>query len=458
MDTSIRRGIDLENRLWDRTVGKSLKNKIYWKGKPINKITLIGLFFVFCVNIFFISSIFSKDLVPAFSSSVFLTSVGGLFESLNILKMTQFFLIISVLSLSFSPICAYLFFRRMSDRHEITALIATLFFILPNPFVGDKSSLAYGILMGDGPHIVVFSFLPLFLLYFRSFIATGLFVWGTFAIIGTSLIAVISPFGLFNLLIFFLIITASESFMGNLRIKFARLLFVLIFSFCLSYFWYNHNLIRSIFHLKSFGLAWSYFIKMFPILIPVVPVVGVISFLIFDRRKKLKPVFIGIFLFVSYLVFLNISSSVSSTGIFMPERYAPELALSKAFLAGLILSFLYNFLILKLKQYKEGQNKKAFLNTPILIIIVVVVTLSIFAMSFYKMGQEREDIENMEVSSMQSLGVGSVNRGGFTFDLSSYFSVFVSVSTFIFLIYLLKFNPLNLKNKISKEERELENT
>lgn len=456
MDTSIRRGIDLENRLWDRTVGKSLKNKIYWKGKPINKITLIGLFFVFCVNIFFISSIFSKDLVPAFSSSVFLTSIGGLFESLNILKKNQFFLIISMLSLSFSPICAYLFFRRMSDRHEITALIATLFFILPNPFVGDKSALAYGILMGDGPHIVVFSFLPLFLLYFRSFISTGLFVWGTFAIIGTSLIAVISPFGLFNLLIFFIIITASEGFMGDLRIKFARLLFVLIFSFCLSYFWYNHNLIGTILHLKSFSLAWSYFTHMFPILIPIVPVVGVISFLIFDRREKLKPVFIGIFLFVSYLVFLNISSSVGSSGIFMPERYTPELALSKAFLIGLILSFFYSFFILKLKQYREGQNKKAFLNTPIIIIIVVVITLLIFGMSFYKMGQERSDIENMEVSSIQSLGVGSVNKSGFTFDLSSYFSIFVSVSTFIFLIYLLKFNPLNLKNKISREERELE--
>jgi len=56
-------------------------------------------------------------------------------------------------------------------------------------------------------------------------------------------VAVISPFATFNLLIIFGVITVSEGFFRDLREKISRLMFLLISSFLLSFFWYYPNIL-----------------------------------------------------------------------------------------------------------------------------------------------------------------------------------------------------------------------
>ncbi len=219
MDFNVKRGIDFQNRLWDSSLAKKLRGA-FGKSKPINKFTFFGIISVSIINAILVSAFFRKDLSPSFALSVFWKFSANLVSNIGILSTYQFYLILIIGSLLLAPITIYLFARRIAGRNELTAFLSTLFFILPNQLTLEKPSLLTGVLLGDGPHIIILSFLPLFLLYFRSFIDTGMYFWGFFAVIGTTLIALFSPFGFLNLLIFMIIITISEGFMGGLELNF----------------------------------------------------------------------------------------------------------------------------------------------------------------------------------------------------------------------------------------------
>lgn len=440
MDINIRRGIDFQNRVWDSGIGRKFKTTFnWWSGGPINKITFLGLFAVFFLNIFIVSAVFNKNLTPSFSYSAFLVMIADTIEHLGLLDKSSFFSLLSVVSLSIAPISVYLFTRRIIHRHELSAFIATLLFVVPSPISKDGMPLIQALLSGDGAHAVVFAYIPLFLLYFKAFIRSGFFIWGLFSAVGTTLIALTSPFAFFNVLFFFLILTISEGFMGGFRVKIARFLFVIASTIGLSYFWYYPNTITKILLLESVQFATSYFLKVFPLLIPTIPVIGAISFLVFDRREKLQPIFIGAFLFGIYLALSSLSSSFNVTGIFVSDRYSPELSFCLSFLIALTLGILFDFLYQKAKDFIVKKDNPIY--SSVFFFGFIACFIAIFAVSFINAEGVRDDIASIYVAKQHSLGVGSIERSGLFSNVSSILSSLVSILTLALLLYILKYYP-----------------
>lgn len=437
----LKRGVDLGNRFWDGNFARKIKEVFHWrKGKPINKVTFLSLFVIILINSFLISGLSRRDLSSSFSSSYFLMLISSLFENIGISKAV-FFGAISMLSLFFAPINIYLFARKISQRHELTAFIATFLFVVPNPISEKGLPLIYGLLNGDGAHVLAFSITPLLLLYLKAFLEKGLFAWAFLTSIITAFIAVISPFAFFNLLILFFILTVSEGFIGGIRINFARLFFVLAASFGLSFFWYHPQALKNIFFTDSMGFAVSYFWNIFPIFIPLVPVIGAISFLVFDRREKLQPLFISIFMFLAYFILYRISLGYNSEGIFMPDRYSIELSFGTAFLFSFILGFFIDFSISKFSFFKQHKYQLiAFFLISAFVFFTILMTLSNISLL-------RGEIESMETVVSYKKGVGSVRREVLFSNFSSIIGSLITLSTFVLFFYALKYYPVSLNKK-----------
>lgn len=445
--SNIKRGIYFQNRLWDTKLGKRFKDLNIWRGSPVGKITFLGLLVVFIINLFICSAIFTKNVTMAFSSSVFLGSIAGFLQRLNIIDKVHFFSTLSVICLSFSPLAIYLFVRRVAYRHELTAFLATLFYVLPNPISPKGMPLIQALLNGDGAHVVVFAFLPFSLLYYKAFLSSGIFVWGFLSILVTGAIMLTSPFAFLNLIIFLSILTVGEGFMGGFRVKFGRFLFVIISSFGLSYFWYYPSAITKIVVLESFRFAASYLWKIFPLLIPAIPIVGSISFLIFDRREKLQPFFLTVFLLIIYLLIVNVSLS-NATGIFMADRYLPEFIFAKSFTVALILGFAFDFLYVKVKIYIRQKNN--FMLIILFFLSFISVITYVFLQSFLHINLTRQELATRNVIESYPLGIGGITRIGIFSDISSSLAGLVSIFTLILLLYVFKRYPYSLGSRVTE--------
>lgn len=446
MEESLKRGVSLQNRILDERLENKFKDAlVWWTGGKFNKLTFVGLLIASLINLFLISGLFDKDLTPAFSSSAVFMLFANLFKTMNILSTQQFFLIISFISLLISPITVYLFVRRMVHRHELTAFLAALLFIIPSPLTPHASPLINALLQGDGAHVIIFSFLPLFLLYFKEFIGNGILLWAILSALGTGLIAISSPFAFFNICIFYTILTFGEGFKGQFRVKIARLLFILIMSIGLSFFWYFPNIMTNPLMIERINYAMNFFYKIFPIFIPTVPVLGAVLFLIFDRRKRLNPLLIAISLNATYFILYSISASIMANGIFVPERYLPEIAFSQSFLAALVLGFVLD--LARVRGINRFIRYSAFYKI-ILILVSLIITVALLYFFFSNLILIRDEIWSKNFIISNTSGIGYFGRKNiFSFSFLSIFSNLVSIVSLLLIVYILKYFPLGINSK-----------
>ncbi len=439
-DQDIKRGVDFEMR-FGRATKRINKAFLWWRGGPLGQRTLIFIVIAWALNFVIIFPIFSKDLTHAYSGSVFLTLVSELFQRFFLIKQQLFFSLLTAFSITFAPISFYLFVRKIAMRHEITALIATLIFILPNPVFNNVPILVAALLRGDGAHIVAISFIPFFLLYIRSFISSGATVFFFTTAIIIASIAVVSPFATFNLLIMMAVLTLAEGFQGNLRIKLIRAFFLLLTAGALSFFWYYPNMIIKILSLSHIQYSIGKFTGILPAAIPIIPIAGVLSFLIFDRREILKPVFVSLSFFLIYLAFYGVSSHLNVSGIFTAGRYLPELVLSSSFFLAVLFIPLTEFVIrLFLKKLK---GKTAFYAAVIIAIFFIVI---IGFLSFQGIGIVHKYIQSEKVLDRYYNSNTAGSRGFVDInDPTSIFASLVSLITFFFLMYIVRRYPMSLK-------------
>ncbi|MBI2034177.1 MAG: hypothetical protein HYT11_00395 [Candidatus Levybacteria bacterium] len=426
-----KKGIYLTNRFWESKVAERAHRAFFWwRGGRLNKTTLILMCFVASANVFLAYPLFRKDVTSAYNSSAFV-AVSELLSELGIVHTSLFFSIVTAIAISFAPISMYLFVRKIVLRHELTALLATLLYILPNPLSPHFFPLVGAVLNGDGAHAFVFAFVPLFLLYVQAFLSTGVVIWGIFAILGTAIIAILSPFVMFNLLIFYTILAVAEGFLGNFRVKFARLLLLLAFAFALSFFWYYPTIITQIFimsHVKRTLIAsWS----VLPLAIPVLPVIGTVSFLVFDGREKLKPIFISSALLVAYLALYLVSKSIHTTGIFTPQRYTIELAFSLSFFLAVIGILLVEMVM---RNYlSKIKNTGLFL----LAIFFPSIIFGFFGLQLLYLGKlARDSIIKAQISNTFIPGIGNIERV-FRIDIFFIGASFMSFIVFCVLVLAL---------------------
>ena len=429
---SLKRGVELTNRLGESGVGKKIQATFsWWTGGKINKTTFLFLGFVFIVNIFLIYPLLTRDLTVSYSSSQALSFFGNFLESIGFIPKSYFFLFLTFTSLSIAPISFYLFVRRTVLRHEMTAFLATLLYVLPNPLTGNNLPLAQAIISGDGAHAFAFSFAPLVLLTSQVFIGTGLPFWGVVSAAGTGLVSFISPFALFNLLIFLIIVTVAEGFMGNFRTKFIRLVFLLASSFGLSFFWYYPNIIGKILDLSHVSYALNKSWSIFPLLVPSVPILGIIFFLILDRREKLKPIFISLSLFIIYLFLYGTSRNLAVSGIFTAERYLVEMSFVKAFFFSLIIVLIIES---ALRNYILKAKKLIFF--PFTIVFYTLLTLFLI-FSVQNALAERNELAYKAIVNNYNSGIGSLARGE-GLAMPDLIAGAVSLFTLAFLLFVIK--------------------
>lgn len=424
----IKRSIDFENRFLENGVTRFRHAFAWWRGRKLNKTTLLFILVIFVINLFITYPLFERDVSVSFSSSVFLL-LAGILDNAHIMSKSQFFSMLLIFSITFAPISYYLFVRKTAMRHELIALVATLFYILPNPLSNGGSVLSEAILNGDGAHVFVFSFLPLFLLYVRAYISTGVKAWGFIAAIVTAVVAVISPFATFNLLIIFAVITISEGFFRDLREKFSRLLFLLASSFLLSFFWYYPNVIGKIIVLEHVSYTIDKVVSILPLAIPIIPVAGLLLFLVFDRREKLKPVFLAISFFLIYISLYLVSRDLNITGIFTSDRYLLEVAFGASYLFAMIFIVVIELMI---RSYIPKIKNDILLFFSIFIASALIFLFGAFAIVGVIKGQEH--LTKQPIVNSYKSGIGNIGR---TFNFNDGISVLptgVSVLTFIFLL------------------------
>lgn len=425
---NIKRGVDLNNRLLEGKWANDFRQVfLRWQGEDFSKLILFFLPLVCVINLLEIYPIFQRDVSSSFSSSLF-TLVAEILTRVGI-SSGDFFSFLTFTSLMVLPISAYFFFRRMALRHEIIAFLATLVFIIPNPLLGNEIPAIHALFQGDGAYLVAFSIMPLLLLFIHEFIALGKLQIGTLSAVGIAAIAVISPFAMFNLLIFLGVIAVSEGFVGNFRTKISRSIFLLLSAFALSFFWYFPNLMTKIVLMSHVKFTIQQFLGMLPILIPVVPIAGALSFLVFDGRGKLKPIFVGLSSFATYLWLYLISKHLNIVGIFTAERYYLGLVFTGSFLFAVLSLLLAEFLA---RTYFSKYEKDITFLPFTTVCMIIVAGLGIFSL-FTAPGVHLK-IATAPLVDHYNIGIGNMDRIYNSFNFSSLFAGLVSAGALIALI------------------------
>lgn len=438
----IRRGIELGRRILQSRLGKTIsKNFAWWRGGRLNKISLLLLTIVFIINLIIIVPLLQRDVTASYNSSALL-GVARIVEYIKLASKSQFFTIVTIIFLSFAPISIYLFTRKIVLRHDLIAFTATLFFILPVPLIKNGSPLVEGMLNSDGAHVLAFSFIPFLLLFFQSHIITGSHGVGVFTILSSAIIAIISPFAMFNLLILFSVITISEGFLGQFRLRATRMIGVILNAFLLSLFWYFPNFFAKIILMEHLRTTISKLWSIFPIAIPIIPISAIIFFLIFDRREKLKPIFIAISLLIIYFILYSMSSSLAISGLFTAERYVSELNFAIALIASLGVILVGELLV---RKYIFNDARHSF-KVLLFILSCVGVILWYGIITAAGIKTIHGEIATSRIRTPYHEGIGSF-QNSFSLSVLSFIGGAVSLIELLHLLGIIK--SLSLRHFIS---------
>lgn len=433
----VRRGIDFTNRVGEGRLSETYRKSLnWWKGGKLNKRTFVFIGIIYILNFIIVYPLFWRNVTGAYTSSAILMLIADILHKILFIKVNFFFTFITFIALTFSPVTFYLFVRKLALRHELTAFIATLLFILPNPIFDYTPAIGASIIYGDGPHVLVFAFLPLFLLYVESFLSTGLPVLALLTAVGTGIISIISPFMMFNLFIIYPVLTVAEGFMGNLRIKLLRMLFLFVSAGGLSLFWYFPNFFSKGIQLSHVVYAINKTVSLFPLLIPIIPVFGALFFLVFDRRSRLKPIFVGVSLLVLYLMMYRTSYDVMMGGIFTPERYHLEISFAGSITMAILLILTGEIITRNI--FLKSKKSKLFIFMLIMAILVSALMVTAVILSVHA---SRIFLALEPMHKSQGVGLGNLVRIFRITDIPSLLMDFVSLLTFLALIRFAKVYP-----------------
>ena len=357
----------------------------------INWYTFLFPILVFLANLFLVLPLFGRPLPGAsFSTPVLPMLSGGREEIVR-------FLILGVYILG--PVSLYFYVLEITGR-RLTSLLASLIYTLPT------TRLFQAIVLGDEAHIFALSLLPLFLIYFLRFLRKPTVNLAIISGVSIALIALTSPFALFTFLIFVGILTYSEMLLGRGRVKLLYTFLVLIAAAGLSAFWYHPGFVIKIFAGEQGRALLTTFWSLVPPSFFLVPIFGAFSFLIFDRRPNLQPIFLAVSGFFVFLLLVFVGSHISTSFVPAPSRFLPELTLAAAFLLALILVGIVEILKTDLvgKKLKLSPKWLPSLARGFLIFILTFLSVSIVFVrpAFWALAEGQTQIT----------GVKLVNNGG----------------------------------------------
>lgn len=307
-------------------------------GQLLNLKDFLLVLTLFSLNFIFLWPFFGQSYPLTSFSSPILPFLAWTLTVLSPLSFAQGVGVLVLISFPLSSLTWYTFFKKLSSS-SFLGFLSGLIFLLPW-FYLPRFTLFW--FKGDALHALGFALLPLAGLIFGQFLKAGSFKLFLTSVLGVSFISLVSPFALLNLYLFFLVLTFSEMLLGEARMKALKFLLVCLFAQGLSSFWYHPQFLLSLLGSSHGQAILSSFGKLFPISLFTVPILGAFSFLLFDRKPHLQPLFFGLTLTTLYLALVAAENFGQYLPFPVPDRFLPEFYIGSSFLAAMVIVFLVN--------------------------------------------------------------------------------------------------------------------
>lgn len=340
-------------------------SRAWWSG---GQIEFLSLLFVFLLNLYIIYPFFGTYSEPVtFSGPV----IPVLVNMLSVFG-TPFYYSLRILSIIFYlglPLTFYVLVKYVTGR-KMAAFLATMMLSLPvSPFA--LSRINYSLLGSESPHFISLTVIPVAVYFLLHFLKEGGLRNLIFCALFSSLVVLISPSGFFMLLIFSILATFSEMLLGHGRLKFIRMIIILVVVAGLVSFWYNPHYSLSLFLGDQGKEGRTTVMKLVPISMFSLPVLAVFGFLLFDRKPEMQPIFLASFFTLVFWIISAVGGNFSSSGNL---SYVSEF--------GFSLSLLLGILIIKSIEYARSSAKilalferfkipKLLLNGGLLVILLI---------------------------------------------------------------------------------------
>ncbi len=403
--------------------------RAWWTNEAIE---LFGLAVIVLLNLYLVLPFFRVQIPDTSYSGPIIPLVAKIFGIFGV-SFSQAVHMVTLISFLLFPLSMYVFVRLLTKR-KMSAFLAVLIASLPFfPFA--KTRIVSGFLTQDTPHIITLALIPLAIYGLLSFIKEGGMKNLVLSAVVGSLVSLSSPFSFTTFMMFSGIACFSEMLLGQGRLKFTRLLIVLVFAGGLNSFWYNPAFFSWMVTGPMGEEIRTTLSRLVPMSMFVAPVLGVFGFLLFDRKPGLQPIFLAVFF---TLVFALV---VIAGGGFVPShptRYTPEFGISLALLFGLG--------ILKIAEYLKFQQQ----NAPFLSWAVIsrLILIGVFVLSGLGIVVGRADVE----SYSSVLGIFSDVTKGEIWEAREDFNGFSSL-----VGYVITFVTASALTYLATRSKQVEN-
>ncbi|KKR50627.1 MAG: hypothetical protein UT84_C0009G0014 [Candidatus Curtissbacteria bacterium GW2011_GWA1_40_16] len=277
-------------------------------------------------------------------STQFVPWICGIFaQILNIdpqILISDFILVLMTLG----PVSFYFFAQKLTHRH-FPAVITGLATMLPVFWFSSNLNprLILALRDGDGGHIAGLTVITMASLIYLLYVREGKKLHLFLLTILLCLAGLISFFSLYIFMAFFILISISEILVGYGKIKAKRFAMGGILIFLIIAVVYNLDL-WNIVSSEDGRTALVVMTNIIPLLFFLVPVLGTISFLIFDRRPELQPLFLALGTTAIFGLLHFVRVSIVDIPLLHQDRYAAEFSFSTGFLIGVITTYIFDLL------------------------------------------------------------------------------------------------------------------
>jgi hypothetical protein len=349
-----------------------LVKKAWWSDGPLEDAVLLLVLFL---NFYLIYPLIGQEApIVTFSGPV----TPLLTDLLSYLTKTPFYFSLQIVYIIFLlafPVSFYFFVKKLTDR-KLIAFFACLLSSLPVYMLG-RTRIVGMFFSQDGPHVMSLTIVPVALYFLLSFLKGGVIKDLIFASASAALIALISPFGFMNYLIFAAILTFSEVLLGLGRAKAIKFVVVLIFAGALSSFWYNPSFFAWMIMGPMGSEIRGTVLKLLPVSLFSLPILGTFGYLLFDRKPNLQPIFIASFCTIAFFIIAMAGGNLMPSS---PARYRTELGISISFFAAYLFVYLVEFLkfgVIKAKITNKIGTILANSLMPIVSVALLLIGISI---------------------------------------------------------------------------------
>ncbi len=319
-----------------------LARRAWWSDGPLEDAVLLLVLFL---NFYLIFPLIGKEApIVTFSGPVIPVLTNLLSSLINSPFYYSLQIVYIVFFLAF-PVTFYFLIKKLTNR-KLIAFFACLFSTIPIYMLG-RTRLMSMFFGQDGPHVVSLTVIPVALYFLIIYLKEGSIKDLIYAGLSAALVALISPFGFLNYLIFAGIFTFSEILLGQGRTKILKFLLILVTAGALSAFWYNPSFFIWMLTGPMGSDIRSMVSKLLPVSFFAIPILATFGYLLFDRKPNLQPLFIVSFCTIAFFIITVAGGNLVPSS---PARYRTELGITVSFLAAFLfvsLIELFKFRVIK---------------------------------------------------------------------------------------------------------------